>query len=429
MNRWILAGSFSLALTAGLFVQTQLSPVNAQDDELGDDQVAIDPLREDIRTVKLPVIVNERLLRDIQPGRAVHLMARTWGHPGMVWSPVFRNLKVTAVMRNSRQQEDVREVWFRVDPAMARRLAPYARQPSLTCAPNDVKDIHAYLTSIGVAEFVSSDPHHVRDLAMDRIHELRDRLSADDADRGKLLEELRDASSQYFDADLQVRRQDLAEIRSRLETLEGQLRQRTESKNRILDLQIKVWENESNGLGFFDRDVLHLDEDHDERLHADELGELLRDDDPEHGDEFRGRSSEFFGDESELDDPLEVEPELFPRRGVEFRVDPEEPVDADDLFDSGEADPDGAGGIEDSDEDFGEEDVADEGDADEGLFDDGEVEDADGEFDGEDNFGDEADATDELFDAGEIEESDEDFDGGDELEGDEDASEDLFGDE
>jgi hypothetical protein len=56
---------------------------------------------------------------------------------------------------------------------------------------------------------------------------------------------------QYFDDDLKRRIEELDRIKQRVEKLREQLARRVEKRQEIIDLQIKVLENEADGLGFF----------------------------------------------------------------------------------------------------------------------------------------------------------------------------------
>lgn len=55
----------------------------------------------------------------------------------------------------------------------------------------------------------------------------------------------------YFDQDMQRRLKELAEIEARVRRLKEQSEQRQQAKTQILELQLKVLENEAAGLGFF----------------------------------------------------------------------------------------------------------------------------------------------------------------------------------
>lgn len=54
----------------------------------------------------------------------------------------------------------------------------------------------------------------------------------------------------YFQTDMETRQQELKQIAERLKKLEAQLARRTEKKQEIVDLQLKVVLNEAEGLGF-----------------------------------------------------------------------------------------------------------------------------------------------------------------------------------
>jgi murein L,D-transpeptidase YcbB/YkuD len=66
----------------------------------------------------------------------------------------------------------------------------------------------------------------------------------------KALQRLRGLASKYFEEDMEVRKNELAEIEARLAKLRSQLDRRSTRKNEIVDLQVKVAINEAEGLGF-----------------------------------------------------------------------------------------------------------------------------------------------------------------------------------
>ena len=55
----------------------------------------------------------------------------------------------------------------------------------------------------------------------------------------------------YFDQDMQRRLQELTDIEARVRRLKEQCDQRQQARTQILELQLKVLENEAAGLGFF----------------------------------------------------------------------------------------------------------------------------------------------------------------------------------
>ena len=64
-------------------------------------------------------------------------------------------------------------------------------------------------------------------------------------------EQLQQALSEYFDADMERRRQELDEVKEGLAELASHLEERAEAKEEIIDLHVKLYVNEAEGLGFF----------------------------------------------------------------------------------------------------------------------------------------------------------------------------------
>ena len=77
------------------------------------------------------------------------------------------------------------------------------------------------------------------------------RDAKDDAARAAATADLTKLMDQYFEADIRVREQELADIQARLEKLRAQLDRRRQKKSEIIDLQVKVATNEADGLGFY----------------------------------------------------------------------------------------------------------------------------------------------------------------------------------
>jgi len=72
---------------------------------------------------------------------------------------------------------------------------------------------------------------------------------------------LREALDKYFDVDMDVRRAELEKIKRRVTDMEVQLEKRASSKDQIVELQLQMFLNEAEGLGFFrarERDSLAL---------------------------------------------------------------------------------------------------------------------------------------------------------------------------
>lgn len=72
----------------------------------------------------------------------------------------------------------------------------------------------------------------------------------DEEARKKSLETLSKVVSQLFDADLKRRESEVGDIRNRAAKLKALINKRKESKDRIVDLQLKIQLNEVEGLGF-----------------------------------------------------------------------------------------------------------------------------------------------------------------------------------
>ena len=79
----------------------------------------------------------------------------------------------------------------------------------------------------------------------------RMRNATDDSKKADAKQQLGNLLNQYFDQDTLRREQELASIEERVKNLRAQLAKRKEKKQEIIDLQMKVAENEADGLGFF----------------------------------------------------------------------------------------------------------------------------------------------------------------------------------
>lgn len=80
-------------------------------------------------------------------------------------------------------------------------------------------------------------------------NELRD--APDDAAKAAARKKLVDLLAQFFDADMKNRQAQLQAIEERVKKLRSQFDKRASKKQEILDLQLKLLENEADGLGFF----------------------------------------------------------------------------------------------------------------------------------------------------------------------------------
>ncbi len=70
---------------------------------------------------------------------------------------------------------------------------------------------------------------------------------------------LKSALSEFFDADLQARTQELARIKSDLDAMAERLDKRVQLKDRIVDLELQMFVNDADGLGFFNDGGAPLD--------------------------------------------------------------------------------------------------------------------------------------------------------------------------
>jgi hypothetical protein len=98
--------------------------------------------------------------------------------------------------------------------------------------------------------FFGHNPNHELDAKIrEAAAQVRD--ANDDSTRAAATADLTKLMDQYFEADIRVREQELADIESRLGKLRAQLDRRRQKKSEIIDLQVKVATNEANGLGFY----------------------------------------------------------------------------------------------------------------------------------------------------------------------------------
>jgi DNA repair exonuclease SbcCD ATPase subunit len=75
--------------------------------------------------------------------------------------------------------------------------------------------------------------------------------NAESNQRETVLATLKQTLERYFDEDVNQRERDITQIEERVKNLREQLERRREKKQEIIDLQIKVAQNEAEGLGFF----------------------------------------------------------------------------------------------------------------------------------------------------------------------------------
>jgi hypothetical protein len=100
----------------------------------------------------------------------------------------------------------------------------------------------------------------LHDAPNDKVHEIRDAARAlneaeGDEAKGDAKAKLTELLDKYFEADLERREQELAEVEERVNKLRSTLERRREKKRDILDLQMEVLLNEADGLGFFGGDA------------------------------------------------------------------------------------------------------------------------------------------------------------------------------
>ncbi len=83
------------------------------------------------------------------------------------------------------------------------------------------------------------------------LQRLRD--AGDDQEKEAIQGQLSSILEDYFERDLQRRTSEIDAIEQRVQRLRDQLEQRQQAKEEILQLQLRVLENEAAGLGFFSR--------------------------------------------------------------------------------------------------------------------------------------------------------------------------------
>lgn len=99
---------------------------------------------------------------------------------------------------------------------------------------------------------MSMPPSGPREQAMNKINGLRKKLkAASKEDQPKFAEQLRAALAEYFLIDMQLRVKELDEIKARVERMEAKLQKRLDSREEAVDLQLKLFLRDAEGLGFF----------------------------------------------------------------------------------------------------------------------------------------------------------------------------------
>jgi hypothetical protein len=89
--------------------------------------------------------------------------------------------------------------------------------------------------------------------SMHEIQELSAKIrdAEDDAAKAEARNGLAKALDGYFEEDMKRREEELAKVEERVKKLRALLEKRAAKKSEIIQLQIKVLENEADGLGFF----------------------------------------------------------------------------------------------------------------------------------------------------------------------------------
>ena len=86
------------------------------------------------------------------------------------------------------------------------------------------------------------------------LRRLRKKLAdvVDQGERDLIGEELMTSMTAYFEADMKLREAELTGIKKRVDDMEQHLNKRAAAKQEIVDLQVRMFEKEAEGLGFFD---------------------------------------------------------------------------------------------------------------------------------------------------------------------------------
>jgi murein L,D-transpeptidase YcbB/YkuD len=85
-----------------------------------------------------------------------------------------------------------------------------------------------------------------------QIQDVADKFSAaeEESQKAAALKQLNELVDQFFEQDMEVRKQELADIEARLAKLRAQLDRRRAKKQEIVELEVKVAINRAEGLGF-----------------------------------------------------------------------------------------------------------------------------------------------------------------------------------
>jgi hypothetical protein len=90
---------------------------------------------------------------------------------------------------------------------------------------------------------------------LQRIANLKSMLGSaetSDEEKAKAKQEIEALLNKYFDEDIETRQAKIAEIEQRVAKLKEHLQKRLTAKSELIQLQMKLIENEAAGLGFFE---------------------------------------------------------------------------------------------------------------------------------------------------------------------------------
>lgn len=79
------------------------------------------------------------------------------------------------------------------------------------------------------------------------------RAAEDDKGKDEAKQAMSAALSEYFDADMKLREEEIRDIEERVKKLQAQLERRREAKSKLVELQLQLLVNEAEGLGFYGR--------------------------------------------------------------------------------------------------------------------------------------------------------------------------------
>ena len=108
-----------------------------------------------------------------------------------------------------------------------------------------------YSSMGGMYDGREAAPPDPRRASRQKVEDLRSKLTSPDHDQKKLQEQLRTALSEYFVADMRHRVRELDEIKRRVAKMEAQLARRLKLGNEAVELQLKIFVRDAEGLGFF----------------------------------------------------------------------------------------------------------------------------------------------------------------------------------